>query len=85
MLNMYMASSYSKPRLVFYKNALVVLENMINYHYQPDDEYLDNIEVLIKSFSLIGMQEYGQELATFVEKINGEFAIFNLNLFSLIY
>lgn len=41
---------------------------MINYHYQPDDEYLDNIGVIIKSFSLIGMKEYGQELATFVEK-----------------
>lgn len=58
----------NKPRLVFYKDVLVVLENMINYHYQPDDEYLDNIGVIIKSFSLIGMKEYGQELATFVEK-----------------
>lgn len=53
------------PKLAFYKNVLALLVNMIDYHYQPEDCYLDNIKIIINNFALIGMPEYGEKLEKF--------------------
>ena len=55
----------TRPELFFYKNALLVLENMVNYHFDHQDKYLEKCEWAIKNFTLIGMPEYGSEVDSF--------------------
>lgn len=58
----------TKPELFFYKNAIVLLENMIMYHYDAKDKYLQICHKAIENFSLLGMPEYGKEITRFFEK-----------------
>ena len=58
----------TKPELFFYKNAIVLLENMIMYHYDAKDKYLQICHKAIENFSLLGMPEYGKEINKFFEK-----------------
>ena len=58
----------TKPELFFYKNVIVLLENMIMYHYDAKDKYLQICHKLIENFSLLGMTEYGKEINKFFEK-----------------
>lgn len=55
----------TSPLLFFYKNMIVILENMINYHFDHQDIYLKNAKWGIKNFSFLGMPEYGSELTKF--------------------
>ncbi|RHW50857.1 Rgg/GadR/MutR family transcriptional regulator [Lactobacillus bombicola] len=61
---------YTKPELFFYKNVILLLKNMIEYHYEAEDKYLDICRIAIKNFSLLGMPEYGKELERFFKKHN---------------
>lgn len=55
----------TRPELFFYKNILVLLENMVNYHFDHQDKYLKKCEWAIKNFTLMGMPEYGNEVDSF--------------------
>ncbi|WP_147441065.1 MULTISPECIES: helix-turn-helix domain-containing protein [unclassified Lactobacillus] len=61
----------TKPELFFYKNGILLLKNMIEYHYKAEDKYLDICRIAIENFSLLGMPEYGKELERFFKKQNG--------------
>lgn len=61
-----------RPELFFYKNVLVVLENMINYHFDHQHKYWDKCKLAIKSFGLAGMSEYGNELNKFFLKYRAQ-------------
>ena len=58
----------TKPELFFYKNVIVLLENMIMYQYDAKDKYLQICHKAIENFSLLGMPEYGKEITRFFEK-----------------
>lgn len=60
----------TKPSLFFYKNVMVLLKNIINYHYNERTEYLDKCKIAIDNFTLLGMQEYGHELENFFTKFS---------------
>lgn len=60
-----------RPELFFYKNALLVLENMVKYHFDHQDKYLEKCEWAIKNFTLMGMPEYGQEVRHFFDTYRG--------------
>lgn len=53
------------PKLFFYKNMLVFLENMINEHFDHQEEYVAKCQWAIKNFDLLGMHEYGKEVERF--------------------
>lgn len=60
----------TKPELFFYKNVILLLKNMIKYHYKTEAKYLDICRRAIDNFSLLGMPEYGKELERFFKKYN---------------
>lgn len=49
---------------------MVLLKNIINYHYNERMEYLDKCKIAIDNFTLLGMQEYGHELENFFTKFS---------------
>lgn len=58
----------TKPALFFYKNGLLLFENMVKYKLNPDSKYLDKCNLAIKNFEILGMPEYAKELENFFEK-----------------
>ena len=58
----------TRPGLFFYKNVILLLKNMVKYHYEPKNEYLKICQIAIENFSLLGMNEYGKELNQFFEQ-----------------
>lgn len=58
----------TRPGLFFYKNVILLLKNMVKYHYEPKFEYLKICQIAIENFSLLGMNEYGKELNQFFEQ-----------------
>jgi Rgg/GadR/MutR family transcriptional activator len=60
----------TKPELFFYKNVILLLKNMIEYHYKAEDKYLDICRIAIENFALLGMPKYGKELERFFKKHN---------------
>lgn len=53
------------PKLFFYKNMLVFLENMINEHFDHQEEYVAKCQWATRNFDLLGMPEYGKEAERF--------------------
>ena len=47
------------------KNVLVLLENMISYHFEHKSEYLSKCKWAVKNFTLLGMSEYGEQIKIF--------------------
>lgn len=56
------------PELFFCKNMLVLLENMVNYHFVHKPEYISKCKWAIKNFTLLGMPEYGEQAELFVNE-----------------
>lgn len=56
----------TKPEIFFYKEIIPVFDDIMKYHYNPKQEYLDNAETIIKSISLAGMKNYSRELQEFL-------------------
>ena len=48
--------------------TLLFLENMINYHFDPQQLYLDNSARQIEEFALIGMTEFSKQLQKIVQE-----------------
>ena len=59
---------HTRPLTCFSKMTLLFLENMINYHFDPQQLYLDNSARQIKEFSLIGMTEFSKQLQKIVQE-----------------
>ena len=55
----------TRPELFFLKNVLVLLENMISYHFEHKSEYLSKCKWAVKNFTLLGMPEYGEQIKIF--------------------
>ncbi|WP_348535264.1 hypothetical protein [Lactobacillus sp. ESL0731] len=55
----------TSPEVFFYKNCISLLKNMIAYHYQPQNCFLENCHWLIKIIEINGMPEYSNELSKF--------------------
>ena len=55
----------TRPELFFLKNVLVLLENMISYHFEHKSEYLSKCKWAVKNFTLLGMPEYGEQAKIF--------------------
>ncbi|WP_294891170.1 helix-turn-helix domain-containing protein [uncultured Lactobacillus sp.] len=63
---------HTQPLTCFNKMTLLFLENIINYHFDPQQVYLDNCARQIEEFALIGMTEYSKQLQkTLQEKTGG--------------
>lgn len=58
----------TKPSTCFSKMILFLLENLINYHYEPLQVYLDNCEMQVKQFSLIGMEKFSQHCQKLIDE-----------------
>ncbi|WLT00267.1 hypothetical protein RAM07_08355 [Lactobacillus helsingborgensis] len=59
---------HTRPLTCFSKMTLLFLENMINYHFDPKQIYLDNSARQIEEFSLIGMTEFSKQLQKIVQE-----------------
>ena len=59
---------HTQPLTCFSKMTLLFLENMINYHFDPQQLYLDNSARQIEEFSLIGMTEFSKQLQKIVQE-----------------
>ncbi|MDF7639875.1 Rgg/GadR/MutR family transcriptional regulator [Lactobacillus sp. ESL0791] len=57
----------TRPELFFYKNALLLMANLIAYHLDGQKEHLANCQLALKNFTVLGMPEYGQTLTQFYE------------------
>ena len=64
---------HTQPLTCFNKMTLLFLENIINYHFDPKQVYLDNCAMQIEEFSLIGMTEYSKQLQKIVQEKTGAF------------
>ncbi|MDF7683297.1 helix-turn-helix domain-containing protein [Lactobacillus sp. ESL0679] len=58
----------TSPEVFFYKNCISLLKNMIAYHYQPQNCFLENCRCIIKIIEINGMPEYSNELAKFFKQ-----------------
>ena len=58
----------TKPSTCFSKMVLFLLENLINYHYEPLQVYLDNCEMQVKQLSLIGMEKFSQQCQKLIDE-----------------
>lgn len=58
----------TKPSTCFSKMVLFLLENLISYHYEPLQVYLDNCEMQVKQLSLIGMEKFSQHCQKLIDE-----------------
>ena len=58
----------TKPNLFFYKNCIFILKNIVNYHYERKDEYLNKARRAIDYISSLGMPEYSKDVKGFFDK-----------------
>lgn len=58
----------TKPSTCFSKMVLFLLENLVNYHYEPLQVYLDNCEMQVKQFTLIGMEKFSQHCQKLIDE-----------------
>lgn len=58
----------TKPSTCFSKMVLFLLENLINYHYEPLQIYLDNCKMQVKQLSLIGMKKFSQQCQKLIDE-----------------
>ena len=59
---------HTQPLTCFNKMTLLFLENIIDYHFDPQQVYLDNCARQIEEFALIGMTEYSKQLQKIVQE-----------------
>ena len=52
----------------FYQTVLVLLENIIKYHFVLKSEYLANCKWAVKNFTFLGMPEYGGQAELFINQ-----------------
>ena len=58
----------TKPNLFFYKNCIFILKNIVNYHYERKDEYLNKARMAIDHISSLGMPEYSKDMKGILDK-----------------
>lgn len=58
----------TKPNLFFYKNCIFILKNIVNYHYERKDEYLNKARMAIDHISSLGMPEYSKDMKDILDK-----------------
>ena len=58
----------TNPDLFFYKSAMTFFTYFIQYKKNQDKSALQYCDTIIKSFCLVGMPEYGEELQKFKDK-----------------
>lgn len=57
-----------KPRLFLEKGLISLYSNLIKYHFEEKQEYLDRCKEIVQGIKLMGMAEYGQVLEQIVQK-----------------
>lgn len=55
------------PELFFYKNVLVFVEDLIDYHVRHDKASLEKCKLIIENIKLTGITSYGNELSKFLK------------------
>ena len=58
----------TKPNLFFYKNCIFILKNIVNYHYEKKDEYVNKARMAIDHISSLGMPEYSKDMKKILDK-----------------
>lgn len=58
----------TNPDIFFYKSAMAFFTYFIQYKKNQDKSALQYCDTIIKSFCLVGMPEYGEELQKFKDK-----------------
>ncbi|MDF7639633.1 helix-turn-helix domain-containing protein [Lactobacillus sp. ESL0791] len=61
----------TRPELFFDKNFLLLFENLINYHYDPQKKYLNKVICAIKNFTYLGLPYYGHGLEWMLQEYVG--------------
>lgn len=59
---------HTQPITCFSKMSLLILENIIDYHFDPKQVYLDNCARQIEEFYLIGMTELSKQWQKVVDE-----------------
>ncbi|MDF7639866.1 hypothetical protein PT285_10680 [Lactobacillus sp. ESL0791] len=55
----------TSPESFFYKNGLLLFENMIYYHADHQEKYLSTCQIAINNFTLLGMPSYADKMRNF--------------------
>lgn len=58
----------TKPNLFFYKNCIFILKNIVKYHYERKDKYLNKAQTAIDHISSLGMPEYSKDMKGILDK-----------------
>ena len=58
-----------KPRLFLQKELISFYQNLIEYHFDKKQLYLENCKVITQSIKLAGMEEYGEALNGVIAKL----------------
>ena len=58
-----------KPRLFLQKELISFYQNLIEYHFDKKQLYLENCKVITQSIKLAGMEEYGKALNGVIAKL----------------
>ncbi len=62
----------TKPINCFSKIMLLLLENLVNYRYDPKPVYLDICKLQVKELSLIGMTEFSKQCQQLLDENNSK-------------
>lgn len=57
-----------KPRLFLEKGLISLYSNLIKYHFEGKQEYLDKCNGIVQGIKLMGMAEYSQVLEQVIQK-----------------
>ncbi|MCO6532112.1 helix-turn-helix domain-containing protein [Lactobacillus sp.] len=57
-----------KPEIYFYKNMIIFFTNIIRYHTNSDEKYLETCHDIINDINRIGMNDFSKEMAEFLQK-----------------
>ncbi|WEV70622.1 hypothetical protein OZY43_06700 [Lactobacillus sp. ESL0785] len=57
----------TRPDNFFYKMGILISKNIIEYHKNPQESYLENSQSIIKTIKLMGMDAYSHELEVYLQ------------------
>ncbi|MDF7682331.1 Rgg/GadR/MutR family transcriptional regulator [Lactobacillus sp. ESL0679] len=54
-----------KPEIFFYKMVISALKDIVKYHFDQNEQHLDEVKEIAKTIKIVGMESYGKELEEF--------------------
>lgn len=62
----------TRPELFFYKNVLLLLENMIAYHFNKKKEHLRKCKIALNNYALLGLPAFAKSEAVWFKRYKNQ-------------